>query len=268
MNQRQPLSAAAPDWIWVAIGRGPAAGGWSSSAARGRGSQPAARGRAPRRGSVPVGVTAAERRDVPIWVEGLGNVTSLATVTIRARVSGQILSVAFQEGNAGQDRATCWYSSTRVRSRSRCSRPTATTQRDVATLHNDERDLVRYKDLSAQKLIAQQQYDAAGGDRGVGPGHRGPGPGGGEQRPAESPVLQRHLAHRRHRRRPPGGRGEPGHAHRRQRHRGAHPDGPHRRALHPAAGRPAPGGRGLLQGAAHRRGVGPGRPRSSSAPGS
>jgi multidrug efflux system membrane fusion protein len=47
---------------------------------------------------VPVGVTAAERRDVPIWLEGLGNVTSLATVTVRARVSGQIVSIAFQEG--------------------------------------------------------------------------------------------------------------------------------------------------------------------------
>ena len=108
---------------------------------------------------VPVGVTPAERRDVPIWVEGLGNVTSLATVTVRARVSGQILSVAFQ-GGRGSRSATCWSSSIRVRSESRWSRPRPPTSEIFATLHNNERDLVRYKDLASQKLIAQQQYDA------------------------------------------------------------------------------------------------------------
>jgi len=108
---------------------------------------------------VPVGVTPAERRDVPVWVEGLGNVTSLATVTIRARVSGQIVSVAFQEG-------------TRVKAgdllvqidprpfKIALDQAVATYQRDIATLRNNERDLVRYKDLVGQKLIPQQQYDA------------------------------------------------------------------------------------------------------------
>jgi len=108
---------------------------------------------------VPVGVTPAERRDVPIWVEGLGNVTSLATVTIRARVSGQIVSVAFQEGT----RVKVGDLLVQVDPRPfkiALEQAQATYQRDVATLHNNERDLVRYKDLVGQKLIAQQQYDA------------------------------------------------------------------------------------------------------------
>jgi len=108
---------------------------------------------------VPVGVTPAERRDVPIWVEGLGNVTSLATVTVRARVSGQIVSVAFQEGT----RVKVGELLVQVDPRPfkiALEQAQATYQRDLATLHNNERDLVRYKDLAGQKLIAQQQYDA------------------------------------------------------------------------------------------------------------
>ena len=108
--------------------------------------------------AVPVGVSAAEKRDVPIWVEGLGNVTSLATVTIRPRVSGQILSVAFQEG--GRVRTGDLLVQLDPRPfKIALEQAEATTARDAATLKNAQRDLARYKDLSAQKLIAQQQYD-------------------------------------------------------------------------------------------------------------
>ena len=108
---------------------------------------------------VPVGATAAERRDVPIWVEGLGNVTSLATVTIRARVSGQIFSVAFQEGSRVKSGDLLVQVDPRP-FKIALEQAVATYQRDLATLHNNERDLARYKELSSQKLIAQQQYDA------------------------------------------------------------------------------------------------------------
>ncbi|HEY1909048.1 MAG TPA: efflux RND transporter periplasmic adaptor subunit [Myxococcaceae bacterium] len=125
---------------------------------RGKGSQqPGGPGATAR--VVPVGVTPAERRDVPIWVEGLGNVTSLATVTIRARVSGQIVSVTFQEGTRVKVGDLLVQIDPRP-FKIAVEQAIATYQRDLATLHNNERDLVRYKDLVGQKLIAQQQYDA------------------------------------------------------------------------------------------------------------
>ena len=108
---------------------------------------------------VPVGVTPAEKRDVPIWVEGLGNVTSLATVTVRARVSGQIVSIAFQEGSRVKTGELLVQVDPRP-FKIALDQALATYQRDLATLHNNERDLARYKDLVSQKLIAQQQYDA------------------------------------------------------------------------------------------------------------
>lgn len=107
---------------------------------------------------VPVGVSNAERRDVPIWVEGLGNVTSLATVTIRARVSGQIVSIAFQEGSRVRQGDLLVQLDPRP-FKIALQQAEATAQRDIATLKNAERDLVRYTDLADQKLIATQQLD-------------------------------------------------------------------------------------------------------------
>ena len=126
---------------------------------RGKGSTQLAAGPGAGARVVPVGVTPAERRDVPIWVEGLGNVTSLATVTIRARLSGQIVSIAFQEGTRVKVGDLLVQIDPRP-FKIALEQAVATYNRDVATLRNNERDLVRYKDLVGQKLIPQQQYDA------------------------------------------------------------------------------------------------------------
>jgi multidrug efflux system membrane fusion protein len=98
-------------------------------------------------------------------------------VTVRARVSGQIVSIAFQEGT----RVKVGELLVQVDARPfkiALEQAAATLQRDLATLKNNERDLVRYKDLVAQKLIAQQQYDAQDRPGGLGQGHGGAGPGG------------------------------------------------------------------------------------------
>ena len=163
LEQAPPPGSPAPapprrrrTWIWVGIAVALVLG--VVVLRRGKGAanqQPGAAGQAR---VVPVGVSAAERRDVPIWVEGLGNVTSLATVTVRARVSGQIVSIAFQEGSRVKQGELLVQLDPRP-FKIALQQTEATTQRDIATLHNAERDLDRYKELSAQKLIAQQQYD-------------------------------------------------------------------------------------------------------------
>jgi membrane fusion protein, multidrug efflux system len=47
---------------------------------------------------VPVAVATAERRDVPVYLKGLGSVTASNTVTVRSRVDGQLAQVNFKEG--------------------------------------------------------------------------------------------------------------------------------------------------------------------------
>jgi len=47
---------------------------------------------------VPVGVATAERRDVPVYLKGLGSVTASNTVSVKSRVDGQLSQVNFKEG--------------------------------------------------------------------------------------------------------------------------------------------------------------------------
>ena len=47
---------------------------------------------------VPVGVSTAQRRDVPVYLKGLGSVTASNTVSVKSRVDGQLAQVNFKEG--------------------------------------------------------------------------------------------------------------------------------------------------------------------------
>jgi len=47
---------------------------------------------------VPVGVATAQRRDVPVYLKGLGSVTASNTVSVKSRVDGQLSQVNFKEG--------------------------------------------------------------------------------------------------------------------------------------------------------------------------
>jgi len=61
----------------------------------GRGGRGGGRGNA---GRPAVMTTAARRMDMPIYLRGLGTVTAYNTVTVRSRVDGQLINVAFREG--------------------------------------------------------------------------------------------------------------------------------------------------------------------------
>jgi membrane fusion protein, multidrug efflux system len=47
---------------------------------------------------VPVATAKARREDVPVYLDGLGKVQALNTVTIRAQIDGKIMEAAFHEG--------------------------------------------------------------------------------------------------------------------------------------------------------------------------
>jgi len=50
--------------------------------------------------AIPVVVEAAAKRDVPIWLDGLGTVQAFQTVTVKSMVDGPLLSVGFNEGQS------------------------------------------------------------------------------------------------------------------------------------------------------------------------
>ncbi len=47
---------------------------------------------------VPVSVYTAEQKDMPVYLSGLGSVTAFNTVNIKSRVDGELVQVAFKEG--------------------------------------------------------------------------------------------------------------------------------------------------------------------------
>ena len=47
---------------------------------------------------IPVVEAAAEKRDMPVWLDGLGTVQAFQTVTVKSMVDGPLIAVAFKEG--------------------------------------------------------------------------------------------------------------------------------------------------------------------------
>lgn len=98
-------------WLWVLVLAGLVVGVWYFRGARtsseaANPSAPAAPGRG--RGgpggagmgnfSVPVVVAPAQHGDLPVYINGLGTATAFNTVTVHSRVDGQLVNVAFREG--------------------------------------------------------------------------------------------------------------------------------------------------------------------------
>src|SRR6202040_4408453 len=106
-----PRPAKSRWWIWllvlgvVALGIWYYRGGHSKTEAENSGANgPVAAGGQRQNGTpgfnpiVPVVVATAQHGDVPIYFSGLGTVTAFNTVTVHSRVDGQLVSVAFKEG--------------------------------------------------------------------------------------------------------------------------------------------------------------------------
>jgi membrane fusion protein, multidrug efflux system len=108
--------------------------------------------------AVPVSAVPVVARDVPVFLDGLGNVNALNTVTVKTRIDGQLLRFNFQEGQvvrAGEDLALI----DPAPSEAQLAQAEATRFKDEATLQNNEHDLQRFADLYKAGVIPQQQYN-------------------------------------------------------------------------------------------------------------
>ena len=114
---------------------------------------------------VPVQVAAAERKDLPIWLEGLGTVAAVQQVTVRPQVDGRIDKVLFVEGRPVKRGDVLMQID---------PRPFLVTlhqaqgalARDKAQLETLQANLKRYEGLKAQNLVAGQQVEEIAGQVG------------------------------------------------------------------------------------------------------
>ncbi len=146
-------------WWWLVALAAVAVVAW---ALRHRVSAQSRAGRAPspQERAVPVQVARVERRDVPLYLEGLGTATAWYTVTVRAQVEGRLDAVAFREGQAvhrGDLLARIDPRPFEIQLR----QAEAVAARDRAQLEVNRRTLARTRELVAQRFVAQQDLDAA-----------------------------------------------------------------------------------------------------------
>jgi len=107
---------------------------------------------------VPVVAGIVEKKDVPIFLEGLGTVQAFNTVTVRSRVDGQVVRIAFVEGQdvhpgdllAQIDPAPF---------QAQLDQSLAKKAQDEAELSVARITLKRDADLLAGKILSQQDYD-------------------------------------------------------------------------------------------------------------
>jgi len=136
-----------------------AGGGWAVRARlHGDAQNPRKEGAAPSDRIVAVVATAVARRDMPIYLDGLGNVVASATVTVRAQVDGRLDRVAFREGQEVKKGELLAQIDPRP-FQNQLHQAEAALARDRAQVTGAQRNLERAVSLNKEGLASQQQLE-------------------------------------------------------------------------------------------------------------
>ncbi|NJD07958.1 MAG: MdtA/MuxA family multidrug efflux RND transporter periplasmic adaptor subunit, partial [Methylococcaceae bacterium] len=125
----------------------------ASSAGLGRKDAPAKR---PGGSAIPVSTAAALRGDISVYLDGLGTVTPLQSVTVRSRVDGELVAIHFSEGQPVKKGELLAEIDPRP-FQTQLAQAEGQLARDQALLENSRADLQRYQTLLQQDSIASQQ---------------------------------------------------------------------------------------------------------------
>lgn len=161
-----PAQPSAPGWLWLLLFVTIAGGAWyhydryKEQVAQEEAEKKAADAKGKGKGApTPVVAVPARKGRINVYVDGLGTVTPLRTVTVRSRVEGQLMRVHFREGEMveqGQLLAEIDPRPFQVQ----LKQAEGQLARDQALLANARLDVDRYRTLLAQDSIAKQQVDA------------------------------------------------------------------------------------------------------------
>jgi membrane fusion protein, multidrug efflux system len=105
-----------------------------------------------------VSVTPVKRADFPIVLQSIGQVQAYNTVLVRARVDGQIMKIAFNEGQMVKQGDLLAQIDPRP-FQAALDQAVAKKSQDEANLANAKLDLARYSTLAKQDFATKQQLD-------------------------------------------------------------------------------------------------------------
>lgn len=110
--------------------------------------------------AVAVDTTEVKRVDVPVYLDGLGTIQAFNTVTVTARVDGELQKIAFQEGQTVNKGDLLAQIDARPY-RAALGQAQAAKAKDEAQLQSARADLERYLTLAPENLASKQTLDAA-----------------------------------------------------------------------------------------------------------
>lgn len=109
--------------------------------------------------STPVSVATAQRKDMPVYLTGLGSVTAYNTVSVKSRVDGQLVQVTYKEGQVVKQGDLLAVIDPRPYQVA-LEQAQATLFKDQAQLRDAQLNYQRYKDLLHDSgAMSQQQVD-------------------------------------------------------------------------------------------------------------
>lgn len=108
-------------------------------------------------GPVPVVTAQVALQSMPVKLQAIGNVEPFATVTLKARVDGQIMEVGFREGEEVKAGTVLFRIDPRPYEAA-VAQAQAIQQRDLAQLAQAERQAQRYKELLEKNFISKEAY--------------------------------------------------------------------------------------------------------------
>lgn len=108
--------------------------------------------------AIAVDTAPVTQADVPIYLQGLGTVQAFYTVTVKARVDGELQKIGFTEGQTVSKGDLLAQIDPRP-NQAAFEQAVATKAKDAAQLANAKRDLERYTELQPQDLASKQTVD-------------------------------------------------------------------------------------------------------------
>ncbi len=109
-------------------------------------------------GPVPVLAATAAKADVPVYLDAVGTIKALNTVTVSPQVDGKLLSVNFKEGDDVKKGAVLARIDPTLY-QAQLDQAVAKKAQDEAQLANAKLDLDRYEKLAATNATTRQQAD-------------------------------------------------------------------------------------------------------------
>jgi membrane fusion protein, multidrug efflux system len=144
-------------WIWRVVGLFVLAGGWFFFEQRPATRSSTVKASPPPR-LVPVTAATARKGDIGAYIDALGTVTPVYTVTVTSRVQGQIMSVNYREGQMVHKGDSLIEIDPRPY-QAALTQAEGQLAHDQAALNEARIDLQRYKAALDRNAIAKQQYD-------------------------------------------------------------------------------------------------------------